>query len=317
MQPGALISQARKDAAGIRLAGLVLVGICLLVFALHWKRVFNTLTGPRPLESGYLEKPGAIAYVACEGSLAEFGRQLSQLKFHGVRIGGGAETAKYMLMEFEGKMLIVKVPPGFTGTRVAGEIEAPPEEIRAAIAGNPGVHPNMINAETPYYSDYDITMFLAALAFPFALLIAGFGAYRSARIERHPSLARLKPFGPPLAVAETIEAELASLEQNRGDPPVYVSDAWIVFLRPSLEIFPVGQVVRFACRADKKGKLSLLFWLKGKSICETALLPQEHIRPALEALVARFPSRFAADAAAFERDWNLNRKRIEAAESGA
>jgi hypothetical protein len=317
MRPGALIMQAKKDAQGIRFTGLLLAGICVFVFALHWKRLFNTVTGPHALVSRYLEDPGAIAYVGCEGSLMEFGHQVSNLKFHGMKIGSGAETAKYMLMEFGGKMAVVKVPPEFVGSRIAGEIEPPPAEIRAAISGNHAFYPNMINAETPYYLDYDITMFLAALAFPFALLLSAYGAYRLKRVETHPALSGLKGLGLPLLVAEQIESELASLEHNRHEPPVYFSDAWIVFLDPTLKIFPVGQVVRFGCQADKRGKKSLLFWLKGKSICSTVLVPQERIGTAVEALGTRFPSRFAADADAFEKAWLRDRKRLEAAEPAA
>src|SRR5215467_13409105 len=134
MKPGFLLQAARKNAKSILQGGLTICAVSLLVLLLNGKYVYNWIAGPFPVNPALAESIGMKEFGQVDGTLVPTG--LSEQSTTTVRIFRRAletsstnVTANYYLFPLEGKFVMVKAAPDFTGTTARGRLVPLPEKL--------------------------------------------------------------------------------------------------------------------------------------------------------------------------------------------
>jgi hypothetical protein len=220
-------------------------------------------------------------------------------------------------MLVDGRVLVVKVPPDFSGQVVEGQLTPLPEDVRASLGGDPPPHPWLLDAHEKYRLSFNLFVLIFGLLTPLVLLFALHSFWKASTVDRHSALARLKPFGSPQHVTERIEGEITSAGQAAKAGPLWVTPSWVVTTEPSLNIFPAADLVAIGheVTAKKSGEQQhkLRFWNRGRLISEDIEVSAADARLALQALAARFPGIVVEDAKAYERRWSADRAACEKA----
>jgi hypothetical protein len=314
MRHGAILEAARRDSRDLLTAALVVFVLCAGVVALNWKYVYNWLAGPFPFDQHLSDSPGAREFVHVEGPALPTGivQETTLRLLHGLTETKSV-SARYLAMLAGDRILVVKVPPEFSGTVVEGRLVALPEAVRQSF-GAVTPHPWMVDAHIGYRWDFNLFVLVAGPLLPFALLLVGFAAWRATSPQKHPAIARLESTGPPLQVVQQMEGEMASGGRTARAGPLWISPSWIVALAPSLHIHRVADIIGVGHQTTTKKsgpQHALRFWTRDKLFSDDLDVPEGDARLALEGVRSRFPGLVVDDAPGFERRWQSDRKVVE------
>ncbi len=171
MTRGTIKAAALKDNRGAAIALTVVVAICAGILGLNWRYVYNFVTGPYQFDAALSAAPGPREFVRATGTLVPTG-VVEELTIRLLR--GATEsksvTAQYLAMNIDGRLLIVKTEPDFSGSTAEGRLVPLPVAVGASLKALPA-HPWMIDAETGYRWDFNLFVMIAApllvLALPF------------------------------------------------------------------------------------------------------------------------------------------------------
>jgi len=310
MNKDTILNKAKKDNAKVLIFGIILTGICLVVFVLHWNFLFNAFSGPFNIDKSLLETKSIKNYLEADLPLVQIGSQNTGLKVLGGKVGS-VETAKYMAAKIGDRALLVKVDKNYTRGPVKGKILPLPQEMASGLGTDANFYPVFLDCQTGYILDTDLFMILAVVVFPLSLIILLTGITRKSNPASHKAISQLKTRGQPLAMVEQIEAELAKCEHNREESPVYFSDNWIVLLEPSLRIMNSNDLIGFGREKDKNGGESVVLWIRGKMLSESLILDKKEVAVILDRLNKAVPKRYKENAKEFEKAWGSKRSDIE------
>jgi hypothetical protein len=158
-------------------------------------------------------------------------------------------TADYLALAINKRLLLIKVPPGKTGTRFTGKLIAIPEgEHKEFIAklkpDQQGVFlPVMLDTVDSFYGGLiviiliGVPIFVAVLCYLIALLMWWLN------IGWHPSIRALRRYGTPLKVANHIEDELRSGQRLSLGAAIMTSSWWLSFNGNRVDITTLQDIV--------------------------------------------------------------------------
>ncbi len=299
-----LIQKAQSDLGSSKKRLIIALAVCLIVFALNYKFLYNVAVGPFDAASVNLEDPGAVAYVASEGTFLNVGSQQKGLKVLGVKAGEGVDVGQYYLHPVNEKFILVYTDNDFAGDSVLGKLTRIPEDMQAELAAlDQQLYPYMIDGYVGYGLSPNLFMLVAIGAFPILLLLLLLQVLKKGDPYKHPQIAKLKEFGEPHVVVQEIEAEMAANGAGGEVPLVHVSPKWVVVIGDSLKIFSQDSLVAYGALGEKGGK-HLVFFERGKLVETSLYFPGDMVEQACERLRALLPEKFVADTKAYQKRWD-------------
>lgn len=321
MQRGMLVKRARSDARNMVIATAVLALLCAGVLGANWKYVYNWVAGPFQFDASLSATPGSREFVRVEGLMLGSTGVVDQARLRplrGVAKTKPSVTADYLAMLVDGRVLVVKVEPGFSGKQVEGRLVSVPDVARGAIGPDIPVYPWLVDGSVAYRWDFNLLVMIAAPLFPLMFVLLLYSLWRAGRVERHPALAGLKPFGRPRRVAAGIEDEMMLAGEKGHAGPVWVTASWVVVLADSLRIYPIADLigVGFARTVKKSGnqtseRNSVRFWARGRLISDDVDVSEPDVRPIIGLVAARLPWAIVEDTTVFEQKWRQDRNLCE------
>ena len=317
MKQGMIADIVQKQAKSLITTSGVVFLLCIIVFGLNWKYLFNWFAGPMPFTAALAANPGVREFVSTSGQLQPTGfAQESTLKLKGAVPLSKSVTADYMTMQIEGKKLLIKTSPEFTGTTIEGRLVPIPTELSQALHTESGFYPWMISAETGYRWDFNLFVLGAVIVFPFAVLFFGLFLWRGANLERNPAIKELAPFGPPLQVVESIEKEISTAGEHSEVGPLFFTPSWLLITEPLLKILAVNEIVGIGKTVSfKKGGAesvhSLAIWVKGKALREKIDVGEAVAGAAMQKVAGLYPWLVVENPKEFASKWATNREACE------
>ena len=313
MKPGLIHEVVRAQSKSLIRTCAVIVLLCLGVLALNWKYVFNWITGPAPFSAALAGNPGAREFVSVKGEFVPTGvAQQSVLKLKGLSVSR-FQSAAYMVVQADGKWLVVKVPPKFSSNLVEGRLVRMPEDLAAALKDTPDVYPWLVDAETGYRWDFNLFVLAAVIVLPFASLLLAVFLWRAADISREPAIRELRRFGAPLQVLEQIEADLAHAGDAARTGPFILTASWMVVLDPILKIRAAKEIVAIAkeTKVKKSGNQSIAkhfvyVWSRGNSLPDEVELNESLVERCLESMSRLFAAVTIDNVEEFGRKWRAD-----------
>jgi hypothetical protein len=317
MKQGMIAEIVQKQAKSLITTSGVAFLLCIIVFGLNWKYLFNWVAGPVPFTAALAANPGIREFVFVKGELHPTGyAQESTLKLKGAIPLSKSVTAEYVTMQIEGRKLLIKTAPDFAGTAVEGRLVPVPTELSQGLHPETGFYPWMVAAQTGYRWDFNLFVLGAVIVFPFALLFFLLFLWRGANLERNPAIKELAPFGPPLQVIEQIEKEVATTGEHGEVGPLFFTLSWLLVTEPLLKILAVKEIVGIGKTVSfKKGGAesvhSLVIWLKGKALREKFDLGDAVAAAAMQKIADLYPWLVVANPKEFAEKWASNRAACE------
>ncbi len=221
---------------------------------------YNFFFGPFPLDREALASGANSAipfryFVDVEGAQVldtGFDEVETQIDSKTKAVKSSRVTATYVALTVDDRLLVAKVPPGYSETRLTGELVGIPDSVRSSIL-------NKLAAETPELSGAFFPFMLDGasefrvpgcfgLFFVFLLLIPSFLCLTKAvtrwnNLERHPVVSTLRRYGSPLEIADEIDRDVKSGKAT-SIPPAFITDAWFFHaVDYSLSIARLSEIV--------------------------------------------------------------------------
>jgi hypothetical protein len=308
MTTGTLLNAARESAKGTVSLALVTLALCAIIYAISWKYVFNSVSGPVPFTAALAANPGAREFVTVEGPFISTGIiQESALKLKRIRLGS-FKTADYKAANVGGRMVLVKLPTDFTGNSAAGSLEPLPTEL-AELANSEKLHPWIIS-EGNYRLHANLFVLIAFLLTPFGILLLIVGLRRVAHPEKCSVVRGLKRFGPQEEVLAGIEAEIAASGGPKENEAITLTPSWVVVWKPLLDVFARTEVsgvgvmpVNKSSNAPVGNPGRITIWVRGR-YGTTEVKATESEKPELIAkLRAQFPRAMVTAPEKFSKRW--------------
>jgi hypothetical protein len=357
MVQGQILRQARRDNATMLFAFVVLVALSGGTVAYFAKFIYNFVAGPAPFTKALAAAPGMREFVRAEGQLVSTGSKEATVWRWAPRrgvLGALAKasnrsiaehetvTANFMAMMIDGGILIVKVPPDFSGRVVEGKLVPVPLELRegleagsdpdsAAAAGSADptdpsaaaatdavvatarLHPQMIDA-TSSYRAWNLIVLAAVLILPLSLAGLWWAVRLMFDVKRHHAIARVAKHGPYLALIPRIEREMAAAGAQAQIGLLWVTHNWIVAFSPALDIFPVRDIIGIAHESKTKTsgnqttvKHWITMWMRDEPFDKSQEVTEYEAQRILELLAARNPGIVVEDVDLVRKRWNADR----------
>jgi hypothetical protein len=292
---GSIRQTIRRQARSLIITSSVIVALCLAILAFNWKYVFNWVAGPVPFTAALAANPGAREFVSAKGELKPTGfAQESVIKLKGKIELPKNVTAEYMTIQVEGKMLLVKAPPNFTGTTVEGRLVPIPAELSRGLPVDSSYFPWMVAAQTAYRWDFNLLVLGAVLVLPLSVFFLAVFLWRGADPARNPAIRDLKRFGSPLQVVDKIEAEIVRTGEAGEVGPLFFTPSWLVAFEPLLKIFAIselagiGKIVKFK-KAGAEAVHFLVLWTRGKPLSEELQVGEAVAAAAMQKVTITYP----------------------------
>jgi hypothetical protein len=324
MKPKALIKNegsirqtVRKQARSLVITSSVLVALCLAILGFNWKYILNWVAGPVPFTAVLAANPGAREFVSAKGELKPTGfAQESVIKLKGKIELPKNVTAEYMTMQVEGKTLLVKAPPNFTGTTVEGRLVPIPAELSRGLPVDSSYFPWMVAAQTAYRWDFNLLVLGAVLVLPLSVFFLAVFLWRGADPARNPAIRDLKRFGSPLQVVDKIEAEVVRTGEGGEVGPLFFTPSWLVVFEPLLKFFAIselagiGKIVKFK-KAGAEAVHYLVLWTRGKPSAEELEVGEAVAVAATQKVMANYPWLAVEQPKEFGMKWSKDRAACE------
>jgi hypothetical protein len=351
MVQGEILKAAQRDNKSVLILFVVLVMLSGGVMGCYSKYVYNFVAGPAPFTKSLAQSPGMREFVRAEGKLFATGSKEATvyrrrpgrgiLGAMAKAAGRGTTereeiTANFMAMFIDGGVLVVKVPPDFSGTVVQGTLVPLPEEFRAqqadltdvGAAGESGatdpsaaaatavpaaeslIHPRMIDATSSYRS-WNLIVLAAAVILPLSLLGLFYAVRTSRDVTKHMAISRVAKHGPYQSLLPRIEREMALAGEQGHIGSLWVGPNWIVVLTPTLLIFPVKDILAVGpeSKTKKSGETTtvtywLNLWMRAEEMESTIDVTEDELQRVLPRLAELHPYMLLE-----EKDVALTRKR--------
>src|SRR5258708_7124126 len=125
MKPGFLLEAARRNAKSNLKGALAVLTISLLVLVLNGKYVYNWVAGPFPINGVLADSPGMKEFCQLRGPLIPTGiaeqRTTTVSIFRRALEASSKDiTANYYVAAVDGKVIMIKTAPDFSGDTVRG-----------------------------------------------------------------------------------------------------------------------------------------------------------------------------------------------------
>ena len=310
MEPGTLLAAAKRDTKAGVTAALVFVVLCAGVLALNWKYVYNFVAGPVPFSGALAADPGPREWVRVDGPLIKTGlvEERTLRLFRGLA-ESKSTSANYLGRIVDGKLLIVKVEPEFSGSVAEGRLQPLPEVIRADV-GADAVHPWLVDATTGYRWDFNLFVMIAGPLLPLALIALAYTARQAGNVEKHSALARLKPLGTPQRVLQQIETDLKMAGPQARVGQIWMAPKWLVATEPFLTIVPAQDLIGIGSqtKTTKSGaEYNILVWERQAPLEHSITVSEADAGAAMTRASATFPWAVVNDIAAYQKRWVLDR----------
>src|SRR5689334_21810287 len=111
MKSGIIREAAISEGKSKLVLSQIILAICVVIFAVNWKYVYNFVAGPVPFTAALAAKPGPHEFVTVTGESKASGiAEQSTLKLHGVSVSERV-SAEYRFVKVDDRLLLVKVEP--------------------------------------------------------------------------------------------------------------------------------------------------------------------------------------------------------------
>lgn len=301
MPDNVILKAARTDLRSAVFLCCVLLVVSGAVLGLNWKYVLNFATGPQPFSASLAASPGAREFVTARGALVPTGwAQQTTVKLLRGLVSSESTSAEYLAMRIEDRLLVVKVPPDFSGEEVSGRLVPLPATIQAAIGESLSPYPWMIDGSIGYRWSFNLFVMLAGPIFTLSLPLLLFFLWRSANVERHPMIARLATLGPPLEVTRTLDGEWAAATASDRAGGVAVTPTAVIALEPVLVIAPIRDLLNATIKVTTTNsgpRHDLLLSLRGRATPDAITMERVHAMKVLDRIAHHAPKVVTAPAA--------------------
>ena len=314
MTRGAIKEAALNDMRGVAMALTVVAAVCAGILGLNWRYVYNAVTGPYQFDSALSAAPGVREFVRATGTMVPTG-MVEEVTLRLLR--GATESksvnAQYLAMNVDGRLLIVKTDPDFSGSVAEGRLVPLPVAVGASLKALPA-HPWMIDAEIGYRWRTNLFVMIAAPVFVLALLLLVPALLSLRSPAKHAALKKLKRFGTIDQVMLKIEDELISAGDRARVGTLLITPSWIVRLQTTLQVWAIADLMGVGVKTTpgKSGpKIEMVFWNRDQSIEETVTVSESEAREIMTAITAKHPWAAVDDVAVFDKRWRSGRAQVE------
>ncbi len=321
MKRGDILAAVRQDNRTSIIAVLVLSGILGSVMALNWRYLYNWARGPFPFDAALAAAPGNREFVRAEGLLIPTGMaQETTVRLFRGAVENKSVSATYMAMLTGDRLLIVKVPPEFSGRVVEGRLQPLPEALRGQLEGDAAAKDKPGRAFYPYlleqrgygWLDSNLFVLVGAPLFLLSLPFAAWVVWSSARIERHASMRRLARLGPLDAMIARVETAIAAAGRSAKAGPLWITPQWLVALSTRVLVFPASDLagVGLATAVSKSGETqhTLHVWVRGSLMEDTLDLTASEANTVMQTLAHAMPWAVVEDVKVFDKRWTADRE---------
>ena len=318
MERGSILKAARDDTSSGMLGGGILLLLCVVVFGINWKYVYNFVAGPVPFTAALAAAPGPHDWVTASGQMVSTGATDSlKVGLRALPVQTTVTTARYLAMAIEGRLLIVRVDTDFSGNFVSGRLKPLPTALIDGVS-SAAVYPWYIDAGGGggYRSHFNIFVMIAAPLLPIALVITALSVRSRMNLERYKPIARLARYGNPMGLVTTIEMELSAAGPSAKVGPLWIGPNWVVAFAPLLRIFKLADIVAVAAvttpgKKSKPPTHEVRFWVSGHMLRESIEMTEPETHAVVTALAAKVPGIVTDDPTKFGDRWNVDRTACE------
>jgi hypothetical protein len=328
MKPGFLLEAARKNATSLVQGGLVICAISALVLLLNGKYVYNWVAGPFTVSSILAESPGTKEFGRIRGSLiptriAEKTTMTLRVLRRAVETSSTRVSANYYLFPLDGRFLVVKTAPDFSGSTASGRMVPLPEHIRSfpnlyeiKIADDRALksdelYPTMLDATFSYRADANLFVIIAAFFLAMGLLATPISIARASNPQKYPMLRLVARTGVQ-STLRRIEQEFIAAGDGCQVGPLLISSAWVYDPGSDPLVFPLKDVIGVTKKAgNKPGKppsYSVEFWLRSDQRSHSVKAGDKECDAIINAIHARIPWAVIEPGSTFESDWRRDRQ---------
>ncbi len=328
MKPGFLLEAARKNAKSALKGGLAICVISLLILLLNGKYVYNWVAGPFPMNSALAESAGMKEFGQLRGTLiptgiAEQSTTTVRVFRRALEASSKEVTANYYLALLDGKFMMVKTAPDFSGSTARGRLVPLPEKLRSfpqlaeiKVADDrtlkaDDLYPMMLDAHFSYRADANLFVIIAA----FFLIVGVLGtvvAISKASPQKYSMLRMVARTGPVLSALRRIEQEFIAAGDKARVGPLLVSSAWIYDPGSSPLVFPMKDVIGISKKTSggsgKPPSYSVEFWLRGETLSRLTKAGEKECDAIIKTLTERIPWAAVETGSSFESNWRRDRQ---------
>ena len=229
-----------------------------------------------------------------------------------------SKSASYMAMLTGDGILVVKLPPDFSGRVVEGRLLPLLEEVRRELGGKGAdeggarraFHPFLLEQRGYGWLDSNLFVLVGLPLFLLSLPLLAWVAWKSARVERHDSMQRLARLGPLNTVVARVESSIAAAGPGAKAGPLWITPQWVVGLSPIVIVYPAPDLVGvgLVTATSKSGgrvetKHTLNFWARGEMSVHTLDVSASEAEAALSAVARAMQWAVVEDARLFDTRW--------------
>ncbi|HKV38717.1 MAG TPA: DUF6709 family protein [Blastocatellia bacterium] len=211
---GFIAKQIRRANRNLAIANLILISVVIGAGVVAERYLYNCFFGPFPIDKQSLKSiqdPDSLQryYVQVHGDdVADTGFRYEE---------DGKQTAGYVALFVDQKLLLAKTDPGASGADYAGAIVMIPDaERRNVIAKTVSKNPQLASAFLPVMQDAtnfrlpgQIGVAIGFLLLALALWNLNKSRARNSDPNRHPIIKSLQAIGPPEAISNKIDSEIS------------------------------------------------------------------------------------------------------------
>ena len=325
MKPGFLLEAARKHAKGMVRGGIGLCVLCLLVLLLNGKFVYNSIAGPFELTPTLAEVPTSREFARVNGSFMPTpvaAQHTTKVRvFRVIPITSTDISARFFVVPMNGKYLVVKAPPDFSGNTANGRLVELPDSLRTSelISQTPVADRTlksdelcsmMLDASSDYVAGANLFVIVAVFFLVTGSIATVIYAFKSTSPQKYPMLRMVAPSGPVLSTLRRIEQEFLAEGDNAFVGPLMISPAWIYDSGKPL-LFPMKDVVAVTMKLRAPGNApagAVEFWLRSERQNLSVKATANECVAIIAALASRIPWAVLEQGSAFDPQWRKDRQ---------
>jgi hypothetical protein len=325
MKPGFLLEAARKHAKGLVRGGIGLCVFCLLVLLLNGKFVYNFVAGPFAVTPMMSELPATREFAQVAGNLVQTTvveqRTTTVRMFRILSTSTHDISAKFSVAPMNGKFLVIKTGPEFSGNTARGRLVSLPQDLRTSdlitkteVDGrklkSDDLCSMMLDATTDYRTDANLFVILAAFFLATGLIGTVVFAIRATSPQKYPMLRLMAQSGPVLSTLRRVEQEFIAEGDKAFAGPLMISPAWVYDQERPL-LFPLKDVIGVAMKVSGAGAsraCSVEFWLRSEPQSFSVKAGANECITAIKALAARIPWAIVEPGSSFLFQWKKDRQ---------
>jgi hypothetical protein len=311
-------THARRTTRNLLIANVLLVLAVLAIAAVSNRYLYNVFAGPFAIseeEIFAIDNPDAVRqyYVTIEADEAEdtgFQEVTQRVSKSSGKVQSESVSAIYLAAFFDDRFVLVKAPPGASGTRFTGALSRMVDYEQEFVDELEQDQPGFKESGTMpmFVLDAERNFRVPGYLMTLALLVGlGLGLWNIVKALRrisepgqHPALEQLRRYGPPQEVAMAISADLG------GAPPVKLGrvtlgNRWLTYESMfGVQTVPLGALVWIYHKVQKI-HMAVLVMEQGKPL--EIPLKQQEAQALLTEIARRVPWVIAGYSPEIEKIW--------------